>query len=291
MAEIYLEAIRGVRPRGPYLLGGYSGGGVVALEMARRLVAAGEHVSTVVLLDTFHPSTEARRTQPEGPPVRTGRTTAFAYLPQRARARALRQLTALPQELRLRYYLSRGRPLPHDLRDAHLTRHFLEVSRRHVPLPYAGPVTLFRARRSPAIYAHMGPRLGWDPAHPAPARGCGSAGEPRYCRPRTQRRRPRLPPRGSASPCFVRELEPRAGGESIGGPALGSSSAKGRFSPAAATSSWGSAIASPRSSPASRRSSAGPRRRESRPTLPTRASPPCCGASTSTTSRASRTSR
>ena len=37
---------------GPYLLGGFSGGGVVAYEMARQLLAAGETVLQVILLDT-----------------------------------------------------------------------------------------------------------------------------------------------------------------------------------------------------------------------------------------------
>ena len=33
-----------MQPYGPYVLGGYSGGGLVAYEMARQLVAAGERV-------------------------------------------------------------------------------------------------------------------------------------------------------------------------------------------------------------------------------------------------------
>ncbi len=162
MAELYVEAVLTVRPRGPYLLGGYSGGGVAALEMARRLVAAGEDVPTVVLLDTFHPRTEARRLGLRDH-VSGFATQGLAYLPRRARAHALRQLKALPEELRLRYYLSRRRAIPHDLREAHLTRHFLEIAKRHRPAPYPGPVTLFRAREVARVYAHMGTRLGWEP--------------------------------------------------------------------------------------------------------------------------------
>src|SRR5690606_13741811 len=37
MAACYLDAIRAVQPRGPYHLGGYSGGGIVVLEMTRQL--------------------------------------------------------------------------------------------------------------------------------------------------------------------------------------------------------------------------------------------------------------
>lgn len=41
-----------MQPHGPYLLGGFSGGGLTAWEMARQLEAAGETVSLLVLLDT-----------------------------------------------------------------------------------------------------------------------------------------------------------------------------------------------------------------------------------------------
>ena len=53
MATSYLEEIRTVQARGPYYLGGFSFGGVVAYEMARQLLAKGEEVGLVVLLDTY----------------------------------------------------------------------------------------------------------------------------------------------------------------------------------------------------------------------------------------------
>jgi thioesterase domain-containing protein len=52
MAADYLTEVRSVRPHGPYLLGGFSGGGITAYEMARQLRAAGEEVALLVLLDT-----------------------------------------------------------------------------------------------------------------------------------------------------------------------------------------------------------------------------------------------
>jgi acyl transferase domain-containing protein/thioesterase domain-containing protein/acyl carrier protein len=55
MAASYLEEVRVVQPHGPYLLSGFSGGGLVAYEMAQQLLAAGETVDMVVLLDTPYP--------------------------------------------------------------------------------------------------------------------------------------------------------------------------------------------------------------------------------------------
>lgn len=47
--------IRQVQPHGPYILGGYSGGGLTAWEVARLLEEAGEAVARVFLLDTPMP--------------------------------------------------------------------------------------------------------------------------------------------------------------------------------------------------------------------------------------------
>lgn len=52
MAADYLQAIREVQPQGPYKLGGWSFGGLVAYEMAQQLTAAGEAVELLCLLDT-----------------------------------------------------------------------------------------------------------------------------------------------------------------------------------------------------------------------------------------------
>jgi nonribosomal peptide synthetase DhbF len=54
-AAHYIEEMRSVRPEGPYLLLGHSAGGVVAFEMARQLVAAGQEVSFLGLLDASFP--------------------------------------------------------------------------------------------------------------------------------------------------------------------------------------------------------------------------------------------
>ncbi|MGC1494686.1 MAG: beta-ketoacyl synthase N-terminal-like domain-containing protein [Sulfitobacter sp.] len=51
-AQDYLAEIRSLQPQGPYVLGGYSGGGVTAYEMAQQLRAAGQEVAVLALLDT-----------------------------------------------------------------------------------------------------------------------------------------------------------------------------------------------------------------------------------------------
>jgi amino acid adenylation domain-containing protein len=58
MAADYLEAVRTIQSHGPYLLGGWSMGGLIALEMARQLEAQGEEVRLVALFDTKAPDGE-----------------------------------------------------------------------------------------------------------------------------------------------------------------------------------------------------------------------------------------
>ena len=53
MAALYVRALRTYQPEGPYLIGGYSGGGMIALEMARTLAAEGDRAALVVLFDTL----------------------------------------------------------------------------------------------------------------------------------------------------------------------------------------------------------------------------------------------
>ncbi|SMX32894.1 type I polyketide synthase [Maliponia aquimaris] len=51
-ARDYIAEMRQVQPQGPYMVGGFSGGGITAYEVARQLEIAGEEVSLVVMLDT-----------------------------------------------------------------------------------------------------------------------------------------------------------------------------------------------------------------------------------------------
>ncbi|MGA9072555.1 MAG: alpha/beta fold hydrolase [Candidatus Sulfotelmatobacter sp.] len=53
MAQFYLDAVRELQPHGPYVLMGYSLGGLVALEMAQRLSANGEKIALLAMLDAY----------------------------------------------------------------------------------------------------------------------------------------------------------------------------------------------------------------------------------------------
>ena len=62
IATAYMSDIQEVRPRGPYFLGGMCMGGILVLEIAQQLVAQGEKVELLVIVDTW--LTDPRRYEP-----------------------------------------------------------------------------------------------------------------------------------------------------------------------------------------------------------------------------------
>jgi len=59
MADHYITLIRGVQPHGPYVIAGYSMGGLVALVIADKLRKAGEVITHLIIFDSiFIPSRE-----------------------------------------------------------------------------------------------------------------------------------------------------------------------------------------------------------------------------------------
>jgi amino acid adenylation domain-containing protein len=66
LASFYLQELQGVQPHGPYQLGGWSFGGLVAFEMALQLTAEGEEVALLSLFSSHLP-----RPRGASPPVRS----------------------------------------------------------------------------------------------------------------------------------------------------------------------------------------------------------------------------
>ena len=60
MSQHYVKELLEVQTSGPFYLGGFCMGGVIAFDMARQLIASGHSVALVVMIGTYNP-TEARR--------------------------------------------------------------------------------------------------------------------------------------------------------------------------------------------------------------------------------------
>ncbi len=80
MAASYIADLREHQPHGPYLLGGYCFGGIVAYEMARQLQGQGEEVALLALINGSPPNTGYQRATNRRSPLWLAKFAAnFAY--------------------------------------------------------------------------------------------------------------------------------------------------------------------------------------------------------------------
>ncbi len=143
MAEEFIADIRRIQPHGPYCIGGFSMGGVVAYEMGILLKEQGEDVGLVVLLDTQAPTL----------PVWTGRERLAAHA-ARLRKEGPRYLGRRFLD-RMQRETTRAKTWFHltlSMKDAFALRHELvneaghEALAQYVPGSYSGDVLLLRAQ-------------------------------------------------------------------------------------------------------------------------------------------------
>lgn len=164
MAAHYLAAIRQVQPRGPYRIGGWSAGGLIAYEMARQLQSSGEQLEFLGIIDT------SARLEQQAPEVLSEGQFLMSWLPEQHEPEVLRQLTELASadavEEMLAFCMAQ-RLLPEELPqnvDATMLRSHVAVAHAihiaisaYVSLPAPLHVTLFTASGQ----ERTDPLLGW----------------------------------------------------------------------------------------------------------------------------------
>jgi thioesterase domain-containing protein/acyl carrier protein len=175
MAAIHLGGIRSLQKHGPYFLLGHSFGGLVAFEVAQQLVAAGETIGMLGMLDTWQVghirdlNTKDKRSQKLArragkAMVHLSRLCAgpdrLAYF-QNYMGSSRRSLVSTMYLAMLSRYLRSGRPLPRILRAPNQVNLF--ASLRYVAQPYPGRITMFRATGGITLEEpRYGEFLGWQ---------------------------------------------------------------------------------------------------------------------------------
>ncbi len=157
LAELYLDELRSVQARGPYRLGGFCFGGVIAFEMARRLAAAGEVVDVLALIDADNPNpvprpdVQARVGQHRQRLAGLGLAGRGAYIARWVARRAAweiqrRYLGARHHTLLATNWAYRrlGRPVPAYIRQYALLQWNGRLQGRYHAGDYPGAVTLIR---------------------------------------------------------------------------------------------------------------------------------------------------
>jgi thioesterase domain-containing protein len=161
MAQAYLDEVTALQPRGPYLLSGYCGGGLVAYEMAQQLLSSGESVELLALIDTFHPDVRIEY-RSLGEKLKAARIHGPEYLLELGQAKLNRDFTRAVRHLRIRYFETTGQRLPHALREHWLIDNFIRSMRRYEVRPFPGRLVLFKARDVPDELTYSDRDLGWQ---------------------------------------------------------------------------------------------------------------------------------
>ena len=203
MAQHYIDAIRSVQAHGPFMIGGFCFGGIVALEVAQRLKAAGEEVGVLALIE---PSRIAggRGDDEPGAPAGSAASGRFARLKSKVKSKfvyahgaelidpdkvgtyrsPLEVVKLFRVALQVRFkrlvcraYLLAGRPIPRRYRNFYFKT---EVSRRagirYKARPYDGTIDLFLARRHGLDWERLA--TGGTTIHKVPADETGHTPDP-----------------------------------------------------------------------------------------------------------------
>ncbi|HZQ68473.1 MAG TPA: amino acid adenylation domain-containing protein [Terriglobales bacterium] len=164
MAKHYIAEMRKIQPQGPYLIGGYCFGGLVAFEMAQQLRKQGQPPALIAMFSAplrFH--RVARRAKaPAGTMASSSRWARFLRSPGQAicwrfvsgtrRFRSWMHMTVCRAFLRL------GMRVPQTLRTMYVVRMIHQAEQSYEPSFYDGTLTLFRGK---GLYEDD-PDMGWD---------------------------------------------------------------------------------------------------------------------------------
>lgn len=145
MAAHYIREMRSVQSEGPFLLGGYSFGGLVAYEMARQLYAGGEQVGLLALFDTYPGELEAVTASIWKLMLEPKRLRMLRDVPKTAKKSVERRVKGL--------FLSKI------LKDVLRANQTAAVS--YALQPYEGKTTLFRAEQF-SLRAFNDPHAAWN---------------------------------------------------------------------------------------------------------------------------------
>jgi acyl transferase domain-containing protein/thioesterase domain-containing protein len=164
MAAEYIADMRRFQPEGPYFIGGYSGGGTAAFEMAHQLEAMGEEVAALVFLDSHSPrmprrgrlermQLHARQLVAQGPRY------AFEKLQDRVMLNEMFKLRRLIQRPLAKLF-------PDQFRTETMVYSWVDAFSRYDASPWDGRAHLFRVALDDSLEwsgIKLENDLGWQP--------------------------------------------------------------------------------------------------------------------------------
>ncbi|KST62690.1 non-ribosomal peptide synthetase [Mastigocoleus testarum] len=155
MASLYVQAIQKIKPNGPYQIGGWSFGGVVAFEVAQQLQKQGHEVSLLAILDSYMPVILDKQKKIDNPYLVGVLSRVFGGMFGKDNLVSPDEIKHLGVEEQIDYIIEKARELkifPPGV-ERQQNRRILDVlvgtlkaTYSYVRRPYPGKVTVFRAR-------------------------------------------------------------------------------------------------------------------------------------------------
>jgi amino acid adenylation domain-containing protein len=166
MASHYISEMRRIQPYGPYYLGGYCFGGVVAFEMAQQLLAQGEQVALVAQFSTPLQFNGIEKPVPQPAqgrvrrlflqPISVIKTRLFVLIRISWGLQFAIRTRVATTAYRLLFTL--GLRVPQRMRNMYVVRMLGRAEQDYAPVPYPGRLTLFYGRNP----HHTVPNMGWS---------------------------------------------------------------------------------------------------------------------------------
>lgn len=171
LADHYLQQIRLVQPQGPYHLAGISFGGLVAYDIAQKLLAQGQEVAFLGLLDTrlsaaLHALPQKAKFSEHWQHLSTqGVQYLFGKAQEWVHGKSqnvFANVQTCYTHLGIKICRSLGRPLPEDWQDLLYEEENLQLTDTYTPERYPGSITLFKALdQGLGVGILLEPELGW----------------------------------------------------------------------------------------------------------------------------------
>jgi thioesterase domain-containing protein/acyl carrier protein len=168
LAAIYIEELQRFFPKGPYLLGGASFGGLIALEMSRQLYAQGKEPGLLILFDTVVPGSDHRLAARDqiSEHWRKFRERGAPYLAEKVTVKSRHWWSLLVRQIRTvlySCYRMAGRTPPANLRYFQVEEVHRRALGRYAVESYSGKVTLMRAANiRETVASRRDEALGWQ---------------------------------------------------------------------------------------------------------------------------------
>lgn len=149
MAKAYLDQLLLHRPKGPYLLGGFSFGGILAFEMAIQLRKLGHEIPLLALIDTSSPIDHESF---------QWHSNFLKIIKSNILVPPVMKVLSIGRQSLCQGYIRFNKPIPLGLRHYYIINKYKKLVKKYQPEKFDGDILLFRASANKSSSKY----LGWE---------------------------------------------------------------------------------------------------------------------------------